>query len=269
MPIEKRWLLRRAVAFAIDMTIVGIVVTIAAGLLQTLTNSAFDAPKVFSYTSCEDAELVPDEAFGAFGVTNEEAVNFQNICKNSNLGIITTYVTSIGVTYQPEKNRIQTYYLKYSSDSNGNPQPLISLSVAYYLLAACIFSFQISRNRKTIGKSLMSLSVFRDDNSMPDLNSSLRREFFKFSPLIAYGIFELVSEIWIFSAFSDLETPEEAVAELAPTIAETLSSQSISPYVIPIVLLNVAIAVFYVGSFVRWRGRTFWDQFAGLKLTDI
>lgn len=266
MPVEKRGLLRRAVAFVIDWIIVSLGVLVVAIILQQVTGISFKTPEIVSITSCRNADLVPPDTFQAFGEDFARGEHTQEICEISNMGLAPYYITIIGTVSKTDGSS-QTRSVRYTSDADGNPARSISLEWIVPLLAPLFFAFQLSRKRATFGKRILAINVVTLENSTPTLRAALRREILKFSPILLSILFDMIIIMSWFGEFnSGLGTPEQIVNELAPLVPDPFS---LTAWIVPSALLSLIVVIFYLGSFVRWRGQTFWDRFAGLKVTNI
>ena len=272
MPIEKRWLLRRAVAFVIDWIIVSLGVLIVVFALQVATGLSFKTTEIVTLKSCRNIDIVPAETLRSFGIDLSKAQHIQQVCKHSNLGLAHYYKTTIEIQ-RFVNGATETKGIYYNSDSEGKPAPVIPLDWIVPLLAPLLFAFQLSLKKSTYGKLIMSLDVVTTEDSTPTLWAALRRELLKFSPLIILALFDLGSTLsWLNGWDPEIPTVAQIVEEVAPLIAESTDNSLDQPLVFAWFtfpnLLALAALIFYLASFIRWRGQTYWDQFAGLKVTS-
>lgn len=257
--MAKRYFWRRLFAYVIDLLICGVLVTIVAVALNGVFSSAILAPSFIESTTCEaQDDLFTVERMNELLPLEPGQSHQQILCKQTNMLTTSFYITELQKVWTKENTNL-SLNLSYYSDENGNQRAYISSEPFVYLLAPFLFALFLSRWGLTPGKRMLGLVVSDEALERPDLTSALKRECLKGSIFFIFALQEL------YTMFTTNNLDLDEFAKLVQSIPAELEQVSFSD----ILTLDLALAIaglwLLFGSFIRWRGRTYWDRFANLN----
>lgn len=257
--MTKRYFWRRAFAYIFDLLICGFFVTIVAVALNDVFSSSILAPALIKSNSCE----VRDDLFTAERMNELQPLELgqshqQILCKQTNMLTTSFYITALQKVWT-EGDTTFRITLEYYSDDRGNQRTYISSEPVVYLLAPFLFALFLSRRGQTPGKRMLGLNVSNNTSGTPDPKSALKRECLKGSILFIFAL----QQLYIMITANNLDIDEAA------KLAQSLSIELEPPGIWNIISLNLAIGVaglwLLFGSFIFWKGQTYWDRFANLN----
>lgn len=186
----------------------------------------------------------------------------QVICKRINTPTTTFYVTTLQKTWKVENTNFSVS-ISYYSDKYGEQMNYIQSDPFVYLLAPLLFAILIARYGQTPGKRFLGLIVYTDAFVKPDFKSALKREYLK-------AIFFVLGSLNGFYAMFWLMTLDiEKEASKLNAMASDLDTGSFAIAMALGFTAFVIVVWFQFGSFIRWRGRTYWDRFASLNTNVV
>lgn len=255
---------RRSIAYAFDLLICGFFATAIAILLNTVLSANVLAPALIKSGSCE----MRDDLFTAELMNEllplEVGQNHQQIlCRHTNMLFTSFYTTTLRKSWR-RGNANYSVHIAFYSDENGEQVGYISSEPFLYLLAPLVLALFLVRQGQTPGKRLLGLRVYNDAFDAPDLKSALMREYLKAAILVIGALlgFYTMLETINFDIVEAAEVVQELSAELEQTNFLTWAT-------VVEAVAAAALLWFQFGSFIRWRGRTYWDQFAKLNTSSI
>ncbi|MGG6897216.1 MULTISPECIES: RDD family protein [Rhizobium] len=172
------------------------------------------------------------------------------------------FVSSVA-SQQGTTNWTHSVYLPV--DDNGNPldtdvadRP--SSNVALLILPFA-FAYLSANGRRTLGKRLLSLRVKTTDNGTLPLGLAIKRELFKFLPVILPAILGLISLVLPPS----MPTIEQLIQQVRdPNLFTAGGMLSLIGVLTP--LLFVFAAIWWLYPLIVWHGQTFYDRFCDTKV---
>lgn len=260
--MRKRYFWRRGFAYLIDLIAGAIVVTILAVIFNSAISYRILAPELIKGSVCEiRSDLIsPDRMEELFPL--EQGQNHRQVlCKQTNMLTTSFYITRLE-KYWNDGNTNYNLGLSYYSDEGGEQRFYLASDPFFYLLAPLLFSYCLFRWGQTPGKRLLRLKVENNDGDHPTFISSLKREYFKALMFVLGAIFSF------YNMYQLLNYDVDELAKQLQSLEPGLSQQNFWVIAPVAILVFVLIFWFIFGSFIRWRGRTFWDQFAGLTTTS-
>ncbi|MFB2551687.1 RDD family protein [Ensifer soli] len=259
VPARLFW--RRGFAYLIDVITANLLIWIVL-LVLSLAASWFLGVSMSEPTTCEQAATGPAVALIEREWpldAGEERLNI--VCRSTSvLGAGSWQFTSYTRSGSSSDAFRLTRSVSFPVDARGAPlaeselflETAISVPLASlpWLLTIGLFIVFGAQGRRTPGKRLMGLRVTTEDGIPPGLERSLRRELWKFMPLLAGTVLILpvlivaVEDLRLLIAFArDGAVPNWVLAVVLPAV--------------------LAGAVWWLGPFLRWRGQTFHDRLAG------
>jgi len=251
--MEKRNFWHRVFAYFIDLILFGVVFLLVAGALNNFVSQKIVGPNFIYKVNCQIKDnLVSQQRMDALLPLAENQSHQQKICKQTNVFFISFYVTYLEKIWS-EGNKNYSVAIRYTSDEFGEQRRYIHLDSFFYLLAPFVFALFLAKTGQTPGKRYLRLVVCDAAFQKPTLIASLKREYLK------SGLFVIPAIMEVFYSLKPDGLDIDAMADLVQAV-EFLDPQIIF-------WSFVAISIFWLlGSFIRWRGATFWDQFAKLKV---
>jgi len=260
--MRKRFFLRRCFAYIIDVVLVGLAFSIAAFVLNRYADLPVVAPDLVKWTVCEPFGVVPSARQLELLPPREGEQPFQRNCVTTVMGMTKYREVTIGnVKVRDGENSYRQ--ISYISDASGNPVAAYTLGPFYYLALPFILAWQVSRRGTTFGKSRLDLVVLRDDGAIPTFTQALKREAFKFLPFLIFAIAELPS--LFFAGPIDLQASVAQLDELSGQVGDP-SQGGLLAFALLMIAAALLFAVVFVhqfGSFIVWRGKTWWDRLGG------
>lgn len=258
--MNKKYFWRRGFAYIIDLLIVGFFATIIVVILNRSFDTKILAPELFQAKSCGvRTDLVPLERMNELLPLEDGQVHKQVLCRRSNMLTTSFYTVSLQKIWK-NGNTNYNVHVSFYSDEHGNQVSYISSEPFLYLIFPFVIALFINRTGRTPGKYIFRVIVYNDDLEKPDLKSALKREYFKGIIFVGAAIFGL------YTMFGVLNFEIDDAAKYAQLVSDQVEQSSWWVWVALAFAVSAAIFWFQFGSFIRWRGRTYWDQFAGLNV---
>ncbi|MCP5082140.1 MAG: RDD family protein [Alphaproteobacteria bacterium] len=257
--MKNRYFWRRCFAYAIDLLICSIFVTIIAATLNGAFSSRILAPALLKLTNCEARDdLVAKERMNELLPLEEGQKHQQFLCKQTNMLTTSHYTTIFQKTWKKENNTYRVN-LNYYSDENGKQHTYIISDPFLALVAPLIFALFLTKWGQTPGNRLMRLAVNTAAFEKPDIKSSLKREYLK------AVIFVIISLFSLYTVYMSINFDIDEAAKLLRSMSSDLEQSGFWKWMALGFAFSMAAIWFQFGSFLRWRGRTYWDQFANLN----
>lgn len=257
--MTKRYFWRRAFAYIFDLLICGFFVTIVAVGLNGVFSSSILAPAIIQGGDCEVRDdLFTAERMNELLPLEPGQSHRQILCKQTNMLTTSYYVTTLQKVWSKGDTHFKVT-LDFYSDENGNQRAYISSEPFLYLLAPFIFALFLSRWGQTPGKRLLGLNVSNVDVGRPNLISALKREYLKGAVFVIFALHQL------YTTFAAINLDLDETAKLTQSLSEELESLSIWDIFTLGLALTLGGLWLMFGSFVFWKGQTYWDRFANLK----
>ncbi|KZK97132.1 RDD family protein [Pseudovibrio sp. Ad26] len=249
---------RRAFAYLIDLFILGFVITAIIVAYNSVFSTRFLAPELLKTTACAPQfGMISQELMDEILPLEPGHQHQQVLCKQTNMFASSFHITALQKFWK-EGNTTRSVSVNYYSDEHGNQRTYLPSEPFFYLLAPFIFALFLAKMGQTPGKRLFKLTVYNASLQKPDLKSALKREYFKAAVLIITALFGLYSLYQIITL--DLVEAGKQAQELL----QNLEQGNFWLWIIGGVVFSLAAFWFEFGSFIRWRGRTYWDQLAHL-----
>ncbi|WP_341367526.1 RDD family protein [Yoonia sp. BS5-3] len=256
--MEPKFFWRRVLATLIDLTLISVLCAVVIVALNPLYSGRLLAPEIIQSTVCQQRDdLVTAERMNALLPLEEGQVHAQQLCRVTNTFLTSYYVARLQKVGMTENGR-SAYTLHYTTNAAGESQEYIFVGGYFYFFAPFLLAFALWKWGTTPGKRLVRLYVMDDQGVKPTPVAALKREYFKAIFCIIFSLLPL-----IFTVVANNWTDDDAASFLQSF--ETEGRESAAAKILMVyVVLSVAALIFTFGSFVVWRGRTFWDRFAGL-----
>ncbi|MEP0519010.1 MAG: RDD family protein [Hyphomicrobiales bacterium] len=236
--------------------------TIVSVALNGAFSSAILAPSIIKSSTCEARDdLFTIERMNELLPLEAGQIHQQILCKQTNMLTTSFHTTTLRKVWMMENANLWVT-LDYYSDENGNQRAYISSEPFVYLLAPFLFALCLSTWGQTPGKRLLGLIVSSEDVGRPSLPSALKREIFKGS------IFLILALLQVYTMFTANSLDLEEAAKLVQSMSAELEHFSFGDMLTFDLVLCLAGLWLLFGSFIIWRGQTYWDRFANLK-TDL
>ncbi|KZK83998.1 RDD family protein [Pseudovibrio sp. W64] len=249
---------RRAFAYLLDLFILGFVITAIVVAYNSVFSTRFLAPELLKTTACAPQfDMISQDRMDEILPLEPGHQRQQILCKQTNMFASSFHITALQKIWK-EGNVTRSVSVSYYSDEYGNQRTYLPSEPFFYLLAPFVFALFLARMGQTPGKRLLNLNVYNASLQKPDLKSALKREYFKATVLIITALFGLYSLYQIITL--DLVEAGKQAQELL----QNLGQGNFWLWIVGGVVLSLAAFWFEFGSFIRWRGRTYWDQFANL-----
>lgn len=240
---------------------------LAATAIAIILNAVFStnilAPTFINSTTCE----IRDDLFTTERMNEllplEEGQNHQQIlCKQTNMVATSLYITRLQKNWT-DGNAYYSVHIDYHSDDNGTQTVYVSSDPFLYLLMPLVFALFLAKQGQTPGKRILGITVYDANFENPDFKSALKREYLK-------GIFYVTGSLFGFYTilgFVNIDIDE--AAEMLQSKSAELGQSNFQVWIVVGAAVAIAMFWFHFGSFIRWRGRTYWDQFAKLNTGKI
>lgn len=246
----ERHLLRRGVAFVIDVLLVWLVVGVIGWLVATNTDLAVKVPNVLetSYTrSVSVAEVVRlDDRFRDLPLVAGESREAR-FTRTDQWALIPLYTVSL-IRERRSGNTTFTRTTTIAADENGQPVLVLDLEPLAWLLLALVSAALLPRGGLTPGKRAAGLRVTRTDAIVPPtFGAALLRETVRLGPFFVSALVTTLAWYGI-----DLLGP------LGDGFGTILGTS----------FLTLLLFVPLIWSFVRWSGQAIHDRAAGLAVRE-
>jgi uncharacterized RDD family membrane protein YckC len=251
---------RRAFAFLLDVVLATLVVALIFGAIRAATGVDLGTPSLANFTQskCDVAPAGHPQAVRIERMWSLVAGETrQNILCRITVNGREQPLLFVSRVIRRDGAQSFTREVRYPVDEQGQPIAIaysMDWSAIAYLL---IFGAMTAQGRRTPGKTLMGLRVRNEAGDELDWPTAFKRETPKFLPLLAY----FAIGVWL--AFSPPALLSDSEASI---IAIRDGSAFTSPYMVFFILLGIATLVWWVGPFLIWRGRTWYDALAGTKV---
>ncbi len=264
LAVDPRYFWRRAFAFLGDLLLAGLFFGILVFIVDVAVPIKIVAPEVPKYSNCYDPpNPLSNETMNHIIPLKEGQSHFQIQCQQTN-GFLTSYYRTILGKRWREDNTNYNVSVRYPSNRNGSPVSILYTDPIFPFLAPFVLALLLSRFGTTPAKRLLSLTVVRDNKANPGLTNCLIREYLKFSPLMVFAGLSLPN-IYQHSNYTDKDAFHDSLKALASGLETTVSSEGFfGAYWALSFVVFLLFFGFYFGSFIFWRGQTFWDRFARL-----
>ncbi len=257
--MNKKYFWRRGFAYAIDVLICGFFATLIVLISNSFFSTNILAPELLKSTQCEVRDdLFATERMNELLPLEEGQSHQQVLCKQTNMFFTSFYITRLQKSWTNEGINYNVN-ITYYSDESAKQVTYIPSEPFFLLLAPLIFALFLARQGQTPGKRLLRLTVYNNAFDRPDLKSALKREYLK-ALLLVIGAMS-----GLYTMFSIINFDLDEIAKLAQTMPAELEQSNFFIWAIMGVVVTAAAFWFQFGSFIRWRGRTYWDQFANLN----
>lgn len=261
--MTKRYFWRRSFAYVLDILICGLMATIISITLNNVFSTRVLAPSQIKSGECE----IRDDLFSADRMNEllpleDGQMHQQILCKQTNMLFTSFYITTLNKSWKGG-NKNYNVHISYHSDENGKQLTYISSEPFLYLLAPFLFALFLTKYGQTPGKRLLGLIVYNDALEKPDIKSALKREYFK---AVVFVIGALASFYTMYKAINF------NIDEAATTVQSLAAALEQSNRFIPTITGFATAALvfwFHFGSFIRWRGTTYWDKFSSLTTHHV
>lgn len=262
MVVEQRYFWRRCCALVIDLLLLGMVVTLLAGITNKAIGTNLVAPGLIKTTQCQPVELFSAEQMQTYFPLRENGSHVQVRCDTTNFFVTSYSIAQIGMDWKVGATTYRSR-INYPVNKRGELVRVFQADFVLYILAPFVFAYFLSRRKATLGKSWMSVWVVDQRNGPPDFRNAFIREGVKFLPVILFGAYSLYSEITIYGpAVTSTEFIEASLKPLAEA-SDQLQNLSWINFT-PVILFIIAMIWFFFGSFIRWNGQAYWDRVAHL-----
>lgn len=259
----KKYFWRRSFAYIIDLLVCWLLLTIVVITLNSVFSTNIVSPSPLTRTSCElRDDLFTTKRMNELLPLEEGQSHQQILCKQTNIPIISFFFTQLQKIWS-EGNLNYSRHISYYSDENGKQVPYISSGPFFYLFAPLLFALFLTKSGQTPGKRMLGLTVYNSNFNPPDLKSALKREYLKAPSFVIAALFGLYTMLSIYSF--DIDEAAELLQAYSVHLEE---SNFIIPTILSVVLGSI-VFWFQFGSFIRWRGQTYWDQFTNLNTNLI
>lgn len=256
----KRFFLARAAAYIIDILSIGLVFSAIVIFLNIYTPTNIYPPALINFTECEQSLVLSSERMQELLPLQPGEKHNQLVCTVRPM-LVTQYNVTRLLRVSDNRKTKAVNYLDYTSNKQGNPVTIYGSEPIFYLLLPLILAFTTFRTSKTLGKRIMTLCVLNDELQKPTLKQCLIREYFKFLPFV------IMSIIGIYDYFQNYTFDLDASAKiLKDTIDNSNSSSGIWAAFAFGAIIFIAFIWHQLGSFIRWKGKTYWDRLAGLQV---
>ena len=256
VPLRFFW--RRVFAYLIDLMVLAAFLSALAVLLNVVSDTKFMAPSFVNSKYCKPANFMSSERFDNIIPVEPGVLRSQSVCKYTTMGVTTSY---IGVLASQSKKNGITHKSQISLpiDKNGNRIRMFPLDPIMYLFAPLFFALLISRYGKTDGKRWMGLRVTNKYENAPDFKTAMKREYIKGLPLVISALVGIV-EVYLY-----MEMDFESSVILLDNMTGLLNFVGGFGVAFAVgISISIALFWFMFGSFIRWRGQSYWDRWTGL-----
>jgi uncharacterized RDD family membrane protein YckC len=258
--VSPRYFWRRALALLLDAILATLIIALVFGAIRAATgvDLGMSSLATYSQSKCDLAQANHPQTMRVEGmwplVVGESRQNI--LCQSSINGREQPLQFVTRVT-RKDGAKTFTREARYPVNGKGQPIPIdypLDWSAVAYLL---IFVVLTAGGRRTPGKTFLGLRVVTEAGSGLSWTAALARETLKFVPCVAY----FVVSLWVaFSPPAILSDSQAIIIAIRDGTAFT------SPCMIFFVTLGVATLFWWLGPFLLWRGRTWYDALTGTRL---
>lgn len=238
---------RRSLAVYIDYFIFAFLLAIIGLGIQKITNTTIIAPQAITNSTCGEQQIFKKNEMDEFFPLKENQTHLQFLCKVTNMLIENHFIAKVGIKTS-DKNKQSVLLQILYVDKNGiasAENKAFDLSNILHIIFPFIMAILLFQKNTSIGKRLLGLQVVRKDNQPLDINTALKREYFKGLPFLAFAIYYFYTLLFPIT-FQEFE----------------VSSQITIPKIILSIIIAFAAFWFLIGSFIKWNGQSYWDRFA-------
>lgn len=258
--VEGRYFGRRLLAFLLDAVLASLIVALVFGAVRTLSGIDLGSPGITASDEsiCEAAppnhpQVTRVEGMWplAPGETRENVICGNPAGGENEVLLFTTRVTG--------KSGVTTYTSEasYPIDTKGKPIE-VEYSIDWRPIAnLLIFVAFTAGGLMTPGKKIMGVKVTTDDAANLGVLRAFAREGLKFLPFLLY----FVVTVWLAVAPPAMFSNSEAVI-----VGMRDGTWFTSSYVTLWLAITIGTALWWIGPFVFWRGKTWYDALAGTKV---
>lgn len=257
----KRFFIRRLFASIIDWLILGVLFAFIGLGIQTIFGVKVIAPSLIKTSYCENQDVVSKARMDELLPVEEGQVQYQAICTITHMVISTHQVAVLGRSTQIDGVNYNQN-IGYMVDKNNQQINFFSVEVLLNLFGPLLLALWISKFGSTIGKKWLNLFIVDDTGQNPTLKQALKREYLKGFLFAASAFYNG------YQTFQLQNISVEELAKLLPPLTEPLGETQLLYMIVGGVLTAIAVIWFYFGSFIKWKGRAYWDRFAKLKVVD-
>ncbi|OWV90400.1 RDD family protein [Rhizobium sp. R693] len=253
--LQPRLFWRRAFAYLIDMAIFEALLAVVA-LIVPLN---FGMP-LFESTQCGEVTSGPlvEKVEHEWPLKQGEKRENQLCRVTQFLGKERVFFRTTVITGKPDGGTFSSRSVSAALDQNGDPIDPVSDhagTLAGLLIVSVAFAYLGANGRRTLGKKLLSIRVVTVDGASPLWSKTLKREFLKFSPLIAFVGIDLIG-----TATASDRSFETMIHTMRDGTAAT------SAPVLTAVGFLIAALLWWVLPLIRWKGQMFYDRFSGCEV---
>lgn len=257
--MANRYFIRRVFAYLIDFILVSIVFAFITVALNSMFDVQFIAPELYKSTTCVPEQIVSADRMQELLPISAGQVHHQSICRTTNMGLTTHYTVILRRSGIADNGNASTT-IEYLADESGKQTIAYSMEPFLVLLAPLIFAGLITMRGKTFGKQALGLVIFDSHLEKPKLLAALKREYLKALFFVVGGL------VGIYGMYqSSNENLDQLAADL-DKLAASIGGAGFWQ------LMGVGLAVllaylwYTFGSFIRWRGRTYWDNWSNFDV---
>lgn len=257
--VYRRHFLRRVIANIIDFFIVSILFSFLAVSLSAISGIYGSGPNSIFIRTCEKTDLRSAEEIRSVLGLDENSQTFSELCYTNQNFIQTVQILTYGANVNTESGQKLSLFVSFPVNDQGEKIAKIDASFLFVVLLVLIYAYILCRFKTTPGKKLVGLLVTQlsDIATAPTFKNAALRETVKFLPYTLISILSLYESI-IFST-----TSEAQLGDQVSRIQSIVQVSFFTPQVMIWLLVTLAYIVFVFGSFVIWRGQTWWDMAAG------
>lgn len=257
--MANRYFIRRVFAYLIDFILVSIVFAFITVALNSIFDVQFIAPELYKSTTCAPEQMVSAERMQELLPTSEGQVHHQSICRTTNMGLTTHYTVVLRRSGIADNDNTTTT-IEYLADESGQQTIAYSMEPFLVLLAPLLFAGLITMRGKTFGKQALGLVIFDSHLEKPKLLAALKREYLKALFFVVGGL------IGIYGMFQNSnENLDQLDAEL-DSLAASIGGARFWLFMGFGLAVLLGLFWYTFGSFIRWRGRTYWDNWSNFDV---
>jgi len=255
-----RFFWRRGFALVIDFALVGFIAMLFISVANNISPIPLLAPEFIRSNSCElKSNLISKERMEHLLPLEDGQQHVILLCEQTNFFISRFNTTSLMKVWKKDGTNFNVN-VSYYSDELGNQKNYIPIGPLVILVQPLIFALLLFMFGRTPGKRILNLRVFNHELQKPDLKAALKREYLKAIVLVIGAGFSIYSIFMLFNF--DIEE----AALLLKSIEDNLETPLLNFGLLIGLLFGVAVFWFQFGSFILWKGSTYWDRFAKLTV---
>ncbi|MCR9237824.1 MAG: RDD family protein [Alphaproteobacteria bacterium] len=257
--MANRYFIRRVFAYLIDFIFVSIVFAFMTVALNSIFDVQFIAPELYKSTTCVPEQIVSADRMQELLPTSAGQVHHQSICRTTNMGLTTHYTVVLNRSGITDNGNASTT-IEYLADESGKQIIAYSMEPFLVLLAPLLFAGLITMRGKTFGKQVLGLVIFDRHLEKPKLLAALKREYLKALFFVLGGLFGI---------YGMFQNSSENLDQLAENLNSFVASIGGAGFWLLMgfgLALLLAFFWYTFGSFIRWRGRTYWDNWSNFDV---